>query len=155
GLLCLEGVREERKFLRVHSGGGLLGSRRFEEVVTGLVAELPDGLNVSDVYREPRFDSVDFPSVVRSLVCLPIVSAGATVGALALSHSQPHFFDDSHLRMLKILAGMIAHTRLLADGASAALLAPAAREPVGTHESDHFALVLLEVERLDSFGRPV
>ena len=113
GSLALEGVREDRKFLHVHSNPTLLGSEEFERAVAGIVSETSDCLNIADVYRDSRFDAVDFPSVVRSLVCLPLKLNGKAIGVLILSHSLPRFFNDNHLRVLQILAGILAHLRLL------------------------------------------
>ena len=108
GPLCLEGVREDRKFLRIHSKSSMLGEE-FEREMTIMVRESSECLNVADVYGEPRFNAVDFPSVARSVLCLPITLRQAPVGFLILSHSLPNFFHDNHIRVLKILGSMVAH----------------------------------------------
>ncbi|MBZ5498724.1 MAG: GAF domain-containing protein [Acidobacteriia bacterium] len=113
GPLYFEGIREQQKFLFSHSHATLLGSPEFARVVAGLADEGADYLNIGDVYREARFNTVDFPSVVRSLVCLPIVVHDRPLGALILSHSLPHFFNHNHTRVLKILASTVAHLWLL------------------------------------------
>src|SRR5512136_1295218 len=57
--LCLEGIREDRKFLRIHSKTSLLGSREFERALTLMAEEAgTDCLKIEDVYKEPRFNSV-------------------------------------------------------------------------------------------------
>jgi hypothetical protein len=77
-------------------------------------------------------------------------------GALVLSHSQPRFFDDSHMRILQILAGTIAHLRLLAAaGPPTPVTVPDEHEAERSRESDDFAVVIFGVERLDAFGRHV
>ena len=111
--IYLEGVREQQKFCFSHSHSALLGSPEFAQVVARLVQDGTDYLNAGDVYREPRFNTVDFPSVVRSLVCLPIRVHQKPLGALILSHSLPHFFTHNHMRVLRILASTIAHLWLL------------------------------------------
>jgi hypothetical protein len=150
GPLCLEGIGEDRRLLRIHTEHSLLGNSRLEEVIAGIVTAAPDCLNIMDVYREPRFNSVDLPAVVRSLVCLPLALNGTTDGALLLSHSIPCYFNDNHLRVLKILASIIAHLMLLTKGNESRL--PEQPAP-GTTDHDVFSVVLLSFARKDSFGR--
>jgi hypothetical protein len=151
---CVEGIREERKFVRVHSGERLLGSDRFRNTVTALVCESSECVNVADVYREPRFNAVDFPSVVRSLVCLPVRRNGGSIGALLLSHSLPQYFNDNHVRVLKILALTIGHMWLLTGRErSETGLRPA--PPAEPPQPDLLSLVILEFEQTDPFGRPI
>jgi hypothetical protein len=111
--LYLEGICEDQKFVYIHSKPQLLGSREFEEAVAALVRETRECFNVPDVNRESRFNGVDFPSVVRSLVCLPILFRNEPAGALLISHSLPHFFNENHIRLLKILSGVISHLKYL------------------------------------------
>ena len=63
---------------------------------------------------------MDFPGVVRSVLCLPMFLHGASVGYLVLSHSLPSYFHENHIRVLKILGSFIAHLRLLHQGGSLA-----------------------------------
>jgi len=151
---CLEGMREERKFLRIHTHAALLGSTEFEQVVARLVAESSECLNIPDVYREPRFNAVDFPSVVRSLACLPISLGQRPVGVLTLSNSLPHYFKDSHIRTLKILTSMVAHVRLLAPEPHQATkwAMPETGVPTSDHP-DSLSIILLDFERTDTFNR--
>jgi hypothetical protein len=151
---CLEGVREDRKFLRVHSHSTLLGSAEFEHVVAQLATESSECQNISDVYKDPRFNAVDFPSVVRSLACLPICLNQRPIGALILSNSLPHFFKDNHIRVLKILVSIVAHLRLVTMGlphASSSLVREAC--PQSKDDPDIFSIILLDFERVDSFKR--
>ncbi len=152
---CLEGVCESRKFFRIHSDPGLLGSTQFEEALVQMVAETGESFNIADVYREERFNHIDFPSVVRSLLCLPIIQRKETIGCLILSHSLPSCFKDNHLRVLKILASTVAHLRLLSlSEKSREVLAP---EAISESEEgalqDGFSVVLLDLEVAEGFGR--
>jgi uncharacterized protein YigA (DUF484 family) len=113
GLLYHEGIREQHKFLFSHTHATLLGSVEFAQLVTQLARETSDCVNIGDVYREARFNAIDFPSVVRALVCLPIRVRQNPVGVLVLSHSLPRFFNQNHTRALKIIASMVAHACLL------------------------------------------
>ncbi len=153
-LFCLEGVREDRKFLRVHSQSTLLGSTEFERVVAHLASGSSECLNIPDVYRDARFNAIDFPSVVRSLACLPIILNHRPIGALILSNSFPHFFTDNHIRVLKILAIIVAHVRLLTMEMP---MAPASmNREAGSQSAEHpdiFSIILLDFARTDTFRR--
>jgi hypothetical protein len=145
--LFLEGVREQQKLLFSHSHPTLLGSREFAQVVEKLIEEDGDCQNIGDVYRDPRFNSIDFPSVVRSLICLPIVVHQKPLGALVLSHSLPRFFTQNHARVLKILASTVAHLLLLTDRCSPqAESSPEARPKSPAIESEALSMVLVHLE---------
>jgi hypothetical protein len=155
GALCLEGVRENRKFVRVHSSPSLLGSEEFETILGQMTLESAGCLNLGDVYREPRFIKVDFPSVVRSLVCLPISLRDTSVGLLVLGNSRPRYFNENHIRVLKILASTVAHLRFLTsqeNGNRSALDIPPA-EPKAVGENDVYSIVILDFEVRDNYGR--
>jgi hypothetical protein len=111
--LYFEGIREQQKFFFSHSHATLLANPEFARVIERMADEGCDVLNIGDVYREPRFNSVDFPSVVRSLVCLPIRANEQSLGVLILSHSLPNYFTQNHTRVLRILAAMVAHFWIL------------------------------------------
>ena len=153
--LCLEGVRESRKFVRVHSNPSLLGSQEFETTLCQMAMESGGCLNIGDVYREPQFNKVDFPGVLRSLVCLPVILQNTPVGLLVLGNSLPHFFHENHIRVLKILASSMAHLRFLTSRRNGDL--PALRvpppEPKSDEEKDVFSIVVLDFEEKDSYGR--
>jgi hypothetical protein len=111
--LYVEGIREEHQLLFCHSHPTLLGSYEFARIVEHLGDESERFVNFEDVYREPRFYSIDFPSVVRSMICVSIGKPGKQTGVLVLSHSTPHFFTPNHGRVLRILASMTSHIQLL------------------------------------------
>lgn len=156
-MLCLEGIREDRKFLRIHSKTSLLGSREFELQLTRMAEQNGDCLSIEDVYKEPSFNAVDFPGVVRSVLCLPMFLRDCATGFLVLSHSLPSFFHENHIRVLKILGSFIAHLRLMHQGGSVARrLAPQAEsvhEP--PEDTDAYSVVLMEFDTLDNYGRRV
>ncbi|MFH1572392.1 MAG: GAF domain-containing protein, partial [Acidobacteriota bacterium] len=113
--LYLEGIREQQQFIFIHPNRQLLGNKDFERVIAESVVEARGCLFIPDVYKETRFNGIDFSSVVRSLVTVPIVSNGQTAGVLLVSHSLPQYFNENHLRLLKVLAGIIAHSKYLLD----------------------------------------
>ncbi len=151
----VEGIREQRKFLCSHSHATLLGSPEFDSLIKEIAAEGADCVTIGDVYREPRFTTVDFPSVVRSLVILPIRVRQTSIGALLLSHSLPHVFKENHTRVLKTLASMIAHLRLLTERHGSNEVEKAAGRPRGDEaENDEtLSIVLLNFESSDSARR--
>ncbi len=151
---CVEGQREDRKIIRLHSDPTLLGSAEFEKMVALLTSLSSECVNIPDVYRDSRFNAFDFPSVVRSLCCLPVITAQRTVGALIFSNSLPNFFKDSHIRVLKILASIVAHLRLLTSGVPAPeFLSSPERNLQQKDGRDVFSIILLEFERVDAFQR--
>jgi hypothetical protein len=154
---CMEGIHEDRQFLRVHSKTSLLGSKEFEQELAQMALESPECLNVDDVYKEPRFNAIDFPGVVRSVLCLPIVLHNAPAGFLILSHSLPNYFQDNQIRVLKILGSLIAHLWLLHQNGRISTPAPipAPSDPQGSEESDAYAVVLMEFDAKDAYGRRV
>jgi hypothetical protein len=145
--LFVEGIREQQQLLFCHSYPTLLGSYEFARVVEHLGEEADDFMNFGDVYREPRFHAIDFPSVVRSMVCLPIGAQGKRTGVLVLSHSLPHFFTPNHVRVLKILASMTSHLQLLTNQriARAASTENALAEP-DAPSLNSLSLILLHFE---------
>jgi len=156
--LCLEGIREERKLLRIHTSDSLLGSRQFEQELVRMAAESgPECLNIEDIYKEPRFNSVDFPAVVRSVLCLPIILHNKPIGSLILSHSLPNFFHENHIRVLKILGALVAHLRFLhRDESAPPAPRPAASLDGATNEKpEAYSVVLMSFETRDDYGRHV
>jgi hypothetical protein len=155
--LCLEGIREDRQFLRIHTKASLLGSKEFERELTRMAEENADCLNIEDVYKEPRFNAVDFPGVVRSVLCLPILLHNAPVGFFVLSHSLPSFFKDNHIRVLKILGSFVAHLKLLHHiGRISPFVQPQPLPGEALAETpDAYAVVLMGFDTLDNYGRRV
>lgn len=156
-ILCLEGICEERRFIRIHSGNNLLGSKEFEQELTRMAGECGDCLYIEDVYKESRFNTIDFPGVVRSVLCLPVTLCSHPAGYLILSHSLPKFFHDNHIRVIRILGSFIAHLRLLHYNGNmpdwskldSGLMDEASENP------DANAVVLMHFDVSDASGRRV
>ncbi len=155
GPLYLEGVKEPQKVIFSHSHATLLGSSELAEIVTHLADEDGEYFIAGDVYREPRFNTVDFPSVFRSLVCLPIRVHQKSQGALVLSHSLPHFFTHNHTRVLRILASTVAHLWLLTAQrtTSAAIAQESQPKPSAEANEKALSIVLLNFESAGSARR--
>ncbi|WP_110513836.1 GAF domain-containing protein [Herpetosiphon llansteffanensis] len=93
----------------------VLGSRRFQigEGLVGWIAQHRQPALVNDVTNDDRWVQVDaFGQEVGkntgSLVGMPLIAGDDIVGVLMLSHPTPHFFNQSHMRLLKAIAGEIA-----------------------------------------------
>ena len=155
GTLCVEGIREDRRILRIHSNPSMLGSRELERQVTRMAVEIGDCLHIEDVYKVQEFNAVDFPGVVRSLLCLPLMLHGSPAGFLLLSHSLPGSFQENQIRVLKVLGSYIAHLRLMHSAGRLDL--PAERQVPAVaevpEESDAYAVVLMGFETEDNYGR--
>lgn len=149
-VVCLEGTYEEREFIRVHSHPSLLGSQEFQRVLTRMTQESPECLVIDDVYKSPHFNLVDFPAVVRSVLCVPVLLS-TPVGFLVLAHSLPSFFHENHVRIMKIIGAMAAHLYLLHQAKERAPT-PASTRPDGVDESHGYAVVLMEFEARDPYG---
>jgi hypothetical protein len=156
-VLCLEGICEERRFIRIHTGENLLGSKEFEQELTRMAEEQGDCLYIEDVYKEAQFNTVDFPAVVRSVLCLPITLCSQPAGYLILSHSLPKFFHDNHIRVIRILGSFIAHLRFLHFNGNIQDLSAlkAGSEDEFPDNPDANAVVLLNFDVPDGSGRRV
>ena len=126
-LANLTGVRHGSVML-IDSGTGLLvdravlsetqhplGTRRFQvgEGIVGWIAQYRQPALVNDVENDDRWVELDaFGQVVGkhagALVGVPLIAGDDVVGVLMLSHPQAHYFNQSHLRLLKAIAGEIA-----------------------------------------------
>jgi hypothetical protein len=152
---CVEGVCEGQSFVRMHSGKNLIGIAEFGRIVAEMSEESTGFLNIEDVYKDSRFNMIDFPSVVRSLVCLPVIARGKLAGFLLMSHSRPRFFNDNHLRVLRIVASSVAHFKCLTNGNRQTAAGPAtlpAGDPIPEDALD-FSIVLLSFEKPGPFRR--
>jgi hypothetical protein len=153
-VLCLEGIDEDRRFLRIHSNNSMLANKEFEDELTKMADEDGECVRIDDVYKELRFSEVDFPGVVRSILCLPIQLHSSSAGFLILTHSLPKFFHENHIRVLKILCSLVAHLKLLHLGADEPARLPYLHSDLEDEEKpEAYSVVLLGFETQDAFGR--
>jgi hypothetical protein len=154
--LCVEGVQETEKFISVHSRPLLAGSEEFAQILMSLAEEEPAGTAVNDVYVDARFQAIDFPSVIRSLVCLPITLRGKTIGFVALAHSIPCHFSGDHTRILRILTGLLASVRRLTSAQPAeARSAPSSSSRNESVDDGILSVVLMDFETPGPGGKYV
>ncbi len=143
----VEGINEGERFVRIHSSLSLAGSEQLPVLLKAVANESPDGIAMGDVYRDPRFEAIDFPSVIRSLACLCITLNKMPVGLLVLGHSYPQRFNEDHIRILRILAGLLAHARRLTAGGRGSLEASPVSSGSNRPERDGIlSLVILELQ---------
>jgi hypothetical protein len=152
--LCLEGVHEDRKIVSINSSSRMLGSEELRQALIGLASGGSECSIIGDVYRETRFNQFDFPGVVRSLICLPIVLHKSPAGFLVLGNSLPNYFNENHIRVLKIVTGMLALVRSLTALQNPSYVGSPAVSIAGTEEpKDRFlSIVLLDFESSDAQG---
>ena len=154
--ICLEGLAETQKFLRIHSEGKLLGSEEIESAVLKLAVEASDPVVIEDLYADPRFQNIDFPGVMRSLVCVPVEIGGRAEGFMLLTHSRPRFFSSSHVRVLQLIGSLVGYTRYLTREPSSPAVVQEAGPAHRTDDGpDAVSVVLIECEIPDPFGRTV
>jgi signal transduction histidine kinase len=111
GLLVDRAVLSDTSGSSSHS----TGSRRFQmgEGVVGWIAQHRQPALVNNVQKDERWVQVDaFGQTVGkstgSLVGMPLIAGDDVVGVLMLSHPKVDFFNQSHMRLLKAIAGEIA-----------------------------------------------
>lgn len=62
---------------------------------------------VDDVEKDPRWlklGETDPTAWARSVLCVPLLSPRRAIGLLTCTHSQPGYFDDTDLQMLRFIA---------------------------------------------------
>jgi len=154
GALFLEGSRDGGNFGRIHSGPQMAGSAALAEILRGIAEEAPGGSVIGDVYRDPRFNSVDLPSVFRSLACVPIRMWDSTIGFMALAHSLPHHFSEDQARVFRVLTGLLAHLwRFAAAEGDPVGIRPPPSPPTGeSGEGDELSVLMLDFELAGPVG---
>ncbi|HSW38084.1 MAG TPA: hypothetical protein VLL97_01175, partial [Acidobacteriota bacterium] len=80
---------------------------------------------------------------------------GVPVGFLTLSNSLPSCFRDNHVRVLKILGGLVAHLSFLHQSGriAAAIDKQATRPDVFSEMPDSCAVILMEFDEPDGYNR--
>lgn len=130
-------------------GSDIWHGKRFAlgEGVAGRVAATGAHVRIDDTAAHPDFLNLPHSPVhVRSLMCFPLVSRGAVLGVLNVSHGQPAFFDRDREHAMHVAARRIGGILgALMRGGEAGPAAPA--PPVET------AGKLLHVQRQHMLGQ--
>jgi signal transduction histidine kinase len=92
----------------LHTGSELRRSRfRPGEGIAGEVARTGQPLLIDDVEADPRFKRLG-RDALRSLICAPLVDAGAVLGTMTASSARPAAFNAGQLELLTIFADQAA-----------------------------------------------
>lgn len=90
------------------------GSFALGEGVVGAAAASGELVHCADCQSDARFLSRESAaSVVGSIISVPIMHRGETLGVLNVSHPHPRFFDEGHERSLHIFSNVLG--QLLAN----------------------------------------
>ncbi|WP_322494008.1 GAF domain-containing protein [Chloroflexus sp.] len=78
--------------------------------IAGWVAQHGQTVLVNDVSQDERWISIPGSTRKRegSMIAVPLFVQGEVIGAMTLSHSRTHFFNEGHVRLLNACAGAIA-----------------------------------------------
>ncbi len=79
---------------------------KYGEYVGGKVVATGRAIYVPDTYADPNFRIIE-PNI-RSLLVIPLIVRGRTIGSLGIDSSSPHAFTPDHERVLTIAGGQIA-----------------------------------------------
>ena len=75
--------------------------------LVGTAAKSGQPVRVGDVRRDPRYISAG--EDISSELAIPLVVKNRTIGVLDIGSRQPHYFTDTHQRLLTFLAGHLAN----------------------------------------------
>lgn len=79
--------------------------------IAGWVAQQKKGVLVNDIGTDERWVSIPGGSLRKregSMIAVPLLMQGEVLGVISLSHREPGFFQEGHLRLLTACAGPIA-----------------------------------------------
>ncbi|MEI7644077.1 MAG: ATP-binding protein [Chloroflexales bacterium] len=79
--------------------------------IAGWVAQQRKGTLVDDISVDTRWVSIPGGSLRKrqgSMIAVPLLMQGDVLGVITISHREPGFFQEGHLRMLNACAGPIA-----------------------------------------------
>ncbi|MEI6778034.1 MAG: ATP-binding protein [Chloroflexales bacterium] len=79
--------------------------------IAGWVAQQRKGTLVDDIGLDDRWVSIPGGSLRKrqgSMIAVPLLMQGDVLGVITISHREPGFFQEGHLRMLSACAGPIA-----------------------------------------------
>jgi diguanylate cyclase (GGDEF)-like protein len=78
--------------------------------IIGMAAETGRLQHCRDCHAESRFlppDKQFAASTIGALICVPVMLNGRVLGVVNVSHPMPHFFNESHERLLQVFAGFL------------------------------------------------
>ncbi len=80
--------------------------------VAGWVAQCKEPALIQDIHQDERWVPLPTDDIASkhegSMIAVPLIGHNEMLGVLILSHFQPHYFNEGHLRLLTASAGAIA-----------------------------------------------
>ncbi len=79
--------------------------------IAGWVAQQRKGALVDDISTDERWVSIPGSSLRKrqgSMIAVPLMMQGEVLGVISISHREPGYFQEGHLRLLSACAGPIA-----------------------------------------------
>ncbi len=77
-----------------------------EKSISGEVVRTGDLINIQDTYAEPDF--FFFSEIVRSLLVVPLIVRGETIGTLTIDSDQPNSFSELDIQLMMIAAAQVS-----------------------------------------------
>jgi diguanylate cyclase (GGDEF)-like protein len=103
---------------------------RIAAVLLRVALRAGEALNCADSEHDPRVDREACREAgLRSMLCVPLISDGATVGVLKVVSAAPAAFDDIDVAVLRLLGAVITATMTQAE-LRARLRDPATHDPL-------------------------
>lgn len=99
-----------------HAGFGIKDSREIlsafpydpapGEGIVGTVAQTGEAMIIADTSKDPRYVAEGYSG--QSEICVPIKYGDEILGVIDSEHSQPGFFNDSHLHLMTTIGTLMA-----------------------------------------------
>ncbi len=79
---------------------------KLDESISGGVVNTGDLIHIRDTYSEPDF--LFFSEIVRSLLVVPLIVRGQTIGTLAIDSDRANAFSDLDIQLMMIAAAQVS-----------------------------------------------
>jgi len=79
---------------------------KLDEGVSSAVVRTGDLINIRDTYSEPNF--LFFSDIVRSLLVVPLIVRGVTIGTLTIDSDRANAFSDLDIQLMMIAAAQVS-----------------------------------------------
>jgi GAF domain-containing protein len=100
---------DERQRMRFPLRKALVNRRVIQRREPVIIADVRDDSPVAHMFRQTVGDALDTASShVRSWLGVPLVVKGTTQGMLALTHDQPNYYANRHIKSVQTFANQVA-----------------------------------------------
>jgi len=130
-----------------------------DESILGVVVKNGLGEIINDVANDPR--CMDFEATMSALICIPLISKGRPIGAIALGNSSPVTYTAADLKRMNTLAfqaaAAIDNAQLYQESCIAATTAQLQAEKLqqALRELQETQSQLIQSEKMSSLGQLV